>query len=511
MAEHVDVLIIGAGLSGIGAAARLRREHPYTSMIILESRPRSGGTWDLFRYPGVRSDSDMHTLGYSFRPWHQTQAIADGQSILDYVRETAREEHLESLIRYNSRAVAANWDSARSSWEVTVAHTDNDAAPPDPTEPPRHVSSTVTCSFLYVCSGYYRYDHGHLPAIPGLVTFGGPVIHPQQWPQGFDYSGRKVVVIGSGATAVTLLPAMADAASSITMLQRSPTWMGSVPRRDPLAPVLGKLLPQRWAYRLIRAKNITFFMALYQLSQRLPGLVKAILLKRARAHLPADYDVATHLSPDYNPWDQRLCAVPENDLFKAVSSGRAQIVTDTIEAVTPTGIALTSGRELTADVIVTATGLELQIFGGMKLCVDGQPVTVSKRLAYKGLMLDGVPNFAFTIGYINASWTLKADLVAGYVSRLLAHLEDTGHAVVTPRTTEADRARKTEVVFNLDAGYIRRGHDQLPRQTTREPWITHQNYLLDLKLLRYGTVTDAVEFSGTGAATDPGGAAEFLQ
>ena len=472
--EHVDVLIVGAGLSGIGAACHLRTRCPDKSLAILEARGAIGGTWDLFRYPGVRSDSDMFTLGYVFRPWTDARAIADGPAIRRYVVDTAREYGVDRLIRFHHRVVSAAWSTPDARWTVRVDR--GDAGPVE-----------LTCSFLYVCSGYYRYDEGYTPALPGIDRFRGRVVHPQHWPEDLDHTGARVVVIGSGATAVTLVPALAGAAAHVTMLQRSPSYVASMPARDPLADLLRRRLPARAAYPLIRWKNVGVTTLIYQLSRRAPGLMKSLLRRGARRMLPAGYDVDVHFAPAYNPWDQRLCLVPDGDLFAAISTGRASVVTDRIDTFTEHGLRLASGAELPADVVVTATGLNLLAIGGMTLAVDGSDIDLADTVAYKGMMLSGVPNFALTLGYTNASWTLKADLVAGYVCRLLRHMDARGYRTATP-VAPASGAR--DPIINLKSGYVLRSLHLLPRQGAVAPWRLHQNYARDLRLMRYGPIED---------------------
>ncbi len=480
--EHVDVLIVGAGLSGIGAAARLQRELPDASFAILEARDAIGGTWDLFRYPGIRSDSDMFTLGYDFRPWDEAEAIADGGAILRYVQETAHAEGLVGRIAFGARVTAAAWSSEDARWTVT-------AEPADGGDP-----VVTSCAFLWVCSGYYRYEEGYTPPWEGTADFRGPIVHPQHWPADLDVTGRRVVVIGSGATAVTLVPALAATAAHVTMLQRTPSWIASVPSRDPAAERLRRFLPPRTAHGLARWKNALQGIGVYWLSRHRPALLKRFLLRRAAAQLPPGYDLATHLTPAYDPWDQRLCAVPDGDLFRALRSGRADIVTDRIERFAPTGLTLASGRTLEADVVVTATGLNVLALGGIRLEVDGEPVRLADTLAYKGAMLSGVPNLALTIGYTNASWTLKADLVARYVCRLLKHLHRTGATTATPVAPPADRQGELVPLIDLQAGYVRRSLGELPKQGERAPWRLRQNYVRDLLTLRYGPVTDGMRF-----------------
>jgi monooxygenase len=478
-AEHVDVLIVGAGLSGIGAACHLRRECPNRTFAILESRDAIGGTWDLFRYPGVRSDSDMYTLGYGFRPWDQPKAIADGPAIRQYVRDTAREFGIDEKIRFQHKVTGAEWSTKDSRWTVHAVGPAGEVR--------------LTCNFLFVCAGYYRYDQGYTPDLPGLKNFAGPVIHPQHWPEDLDYAGKRVVVIGSGATAVTLVPAMAERAAHVTMLQRSPSYVLSVPQLDPLAEKLRGKIPGRFLYPFLRWKNVLVAQLVFQLSRRRPALMKSLLRKGAQKLLPAGFDVNTHFGPHYNPWDQRMCFVPDGDLFKAVSEGKASIVTDTIDGFTKGGVRTGSGEELPADVVVTATGLNVLPIGGMDLTVDGEKVELGKSLAYKGMMLSGVPNFALTIGYTNASWTLKADLVARYVCRLINHMAATGYRKATPHPPTGTEA--TVPLVDLKAGYVLRSVDKLPKQGPEAPWRLYQNYPRDVVLLRYGPVDDDMEFA----------------
>lgn len=472
MTDHVDVLIVGAGLSGIGAACQLTREHPDRSVAILESRSASGGTWDLFRYPGIRSDSDMFTLGYRFKPWLGDKALADGPSILAYVRETAEEYGVDRAIRYDHKVTGASWDSATARWTV-------EAQTPDG---PRE----ITCDFLWSCSGYYDYDQGYAPDFPGIEQYAGQVVHPQHWPDDLDHTGKRVVVIGSGATAVTLVPAMADEAEHVTMLQRSPTYILSLPSRDAFALQARKLLPQKLAYAVTRWKNVLVSTGIYQFSQRSPRLARKAIRAMTIKQLPG-VDVDTHFKPRYDPWDQRLCLVPDADLFRALRRGTASVVTDTIETFTERGLRLGSGEELEADLVITATGLNLMPFGGVDLVVDGEPVKLPETMAYKALMLSGVPNFAYTIGYTNASWTLKADLVAEYVCRLLSHLDEVGARTVVP-VRDPDVA--PEPFLDFSAGYVLRKLDELPKQGDREPWKLRQNYLRDVRSIRRGRIDD---------------------
>ncbi|HSU66720.1 MAG TPA: alpha/beta fold hydrolase [Tepidisphaeraceae bacterium] len=496
MTEHVDVLIVGGGLSGIGAASHIQRDLPGKSLLILESRAAIGGTWDLFRYPGIRSDSYMYTLGYSFRPWTDGKAIADGESIRQYIVDTVQAEGLASRIRTNHRVVSAEWSTATAVWTVTAVRTGSSEYAMDAGSAQTDSTALVsfTCSFLFVCSGYYRYDEGFTPAIPGIENYAGTVVHPQHWPADLDYAGKRVVIIGSGATAVTLVPSMARSAEHVTMLQRSPTYISPVPTRDRLADRLRGRLPAQLAYNIIRVKNIAYSIVTYQLSRRRPELMKSMLRQAAVDKLPAGFAVDTHLAPTYQPWDQRLCAIPDGDLYQAISDGVADIVTDRIEQVTEGGLRLSSGAQLDADVIITATGLNLLVMGGMKLAVDGRAIDAGEAIAYKGMMLDGVPNFALTLGYTNASWTLKADLVARYVGRLLRRMDRHGYDIVTPQVPDAVRKAPLAPLFDLQAGYIQRSIEKIPKQGQRTPWRLRQNYVRDFLLLRAGTITDDVRF-----------------
>ncbi len=477
--EHFDVLIVGAGLSGIGAACHLQQRLPGKRVAILESRQAIGGTWDLFRYPGIRSDSDMFTLGYSFRPWEDTRAIADGPSIREYVQATAREYGVEDKIRFGHKVLRADWSSAEARWTLTVER-DGETV-------------ELSCDFVYGCTGYYRYDEGYTPEFPGIESYGGTVIHPQHWPEDLDYSGKRVVVIGSGATAVTLVPAMAGEAERVTMLQRSPTYIATLPANDRLAELLGRFLPKRAVYSIVRTKNVGRMMLSYQLSRRAPKLMRRLLRKGVEMQLPEGYDVDTHFEPRYNPWDERLCLVPGGDLFRAIRGGKADVVTDQIETFTEKGIRLRSGRELEADVVVTATGLNLLLLGGVEGYIDGEPVDISQAVGYKGMMFGGIPNMAVALGYTNASWTLKCDLVSEYLCRLLAYMDEHGYKVATPR--DPDPGQPTEAFIDLKSGYVLRSLDQLPRQGISHPWRLHQNYPRDIRLLKRGPVDDQMDFS----------------
>jgi monooxygenase len=483
--EHFDVLIVGAGLSGIGAGVHLQKSCPKKSYAILEARDAIGGTWDLFRYPGIRSDSDMYTMGFSFRPWQEPKAIADGPSILDYIRRTAADYGVDRKIRFGHRVTRASWSSADATWTVEANRKDGEVA-------------RFTANFLYMCSGYYDYERGYTPEFRGADRFGGRIVHPQKWTDDVDYAGKRVVVIGSGATAVTLVPAMAKTAAHVTMLQRSPTYILSLPEQDAIANALRRVLPAQLAYDLIRWKNVFLGMLVYQLSKRAPDFMKKMIRHGVRRALGEDYDVATHFTPRYDPWDQRLCLVPDGDLFKAIREGRASVVTDEIEAFTEKGLALKSGAELEADVVVTATGLNLLALGGMELAVDGRPVELSKTLNYKGMMLSGVPNLAAAMGYTNASWTLKCDLISQYVCRLLGYMDAHGYRQATP--VNRDPSVKEEPLIDFSSGYIQRSIHKFPKQGSKPPWRLYQNYALDLVSLKLGAIEDgALEFRGAGA------------
>ena len=476
--EHFDVLVVGAGLSGIGAAVHLQTRCPGRSVAILESRERLGGTWDLFRYPGVRSDSDMYTLGYAFRPWTDPKAIADGPAILRYVQDTAREHGIDRRIRFGHRVVRAAWDTPTARWTLDIER-DGDAGP-----------LRLSCGFLLMCSGYYRYDAGHTPDFAGRDTFRGRIVHPQHWTEDIAHAGQRVVVIGSGATAVTLVPALARSAAHVTMLQRSPTWMVALPSEDRLANGLRRVLPARIAYAATRWKQVLLQTASFNLCRRRPKLARSLLLRGVRARLGPGHDIERHFTPRYNPWEQRLCLVPDADFFRALRSGKASVVTDTIERFTETGIRLASGTELEADLIVTATGLDLQVLGGVALEVDGAPADLAKTLAYKGMMFSEVPNLVSVFGYTNASWTLKADLTCEYVCRLLNHMRERGLVQCTPRNTDPTITAQPWIDFS--SGYVQRSLALFAKQGSRAPWKLHQNYARDLLLLRFGKLDDGV-------------------
>lgn len=480
--EHFDVVVVGAGISGIGAGYHLQANCPNKSYVILEGRDRIGGTWDLFRYPGIRSDSDMYTLGYSFRPWQEAKAIADGPSILNYLEETARDYGIDRKIRYRHFVKRASWSSEDACWTVEVERG-------EAKEPVR-----FTCNFLFMCSGYYNYAHGYTPDFPGRDRFKGRLVHPQLWPSDLDYKGKRVVVIGSGATAVTLVPEMAKDAAHVVMLQRSPTYVVSRPAEDAFANWLRARLPAKLAYAITRWKNVLMGMYFYRLCKRNPDFAKKMILKGVRDQLGADFDIEKHFTPNYNPWDQRLCLVPNGDLFDALKAKRASVATDHIETFTETGIRLKSGAEIEADVIVTATGLDLQVLGGLDLTVDGKKVELSKTLNYKGMMYSDVPNLASAFGYTNASWTLKCDLTCEYVCRLLNHMDRTGMRQCTPRNT--DPTMDEEPWIDFSSGYIQRSLDRFPKQGSKAPWKLYQNYALDIVSLKLGKIEDgAMEFS----------------
>lgn len=485
--EHFDVLIVGAGLSGIGAAWHLQDRCRGKSFAILEGREASGGTWDLFRYPGVRSDSDMYTLGYRFRPWKEAKAIADGPSILQYVRDTARDYGVDRRIRFHHKVVRAEWSSAQSRWVVTAERSDTGE------------SVRLTCAFLLMCSGYYRYDEGYTPDFAGTEAFAGQIVHPQHWPADLDYAGKKVVVIGSGATAVTLVPAMAETAGHVTMLQRSPTYVVSRPARDAIADKLRARLPAKTAYAIVRWKNVLLTMLSFQLSRKRPQVMKNLIRKGLDKQLPPGFDIDTHFTPRYNPWVQRLCLVPDGDLFRSLSAGSSSIVTGQIDTFTEKGVGLTSGEELEADIVVTATGLQMLALGGMAIVVDGEPVTLSETVGYKGILFSGVPNLAACIGYTNASWTLKCDLACEYVCRLLNHMKARGYREVMPRWSEPELP--TQPFIDLESGYVLRSIDDFPKQAQRAPWRLYQNYVRDILMLRRAPIEDeALVFSRGGTA-----------
>ncbi len=473
--NHFDILIVGAGLSGIGTAYWLQQKCPGKKFIILEAHDTLGGTWDLFRYPGIRSDSDMFTFGYRFKPWQNPKSLSDGDSILAYLRETAEENGIDKKIRYGHRVVGANWSGQEALWTVRVEH--------------NGTTDKVQARFLYMCSGYYSYTEPHRPHFPGEEDFKGPVVIPQFWPKDLNYAGKRIVVIGSGATAVTLVPAMAETAAHVTMLQRSPTYIMNLPNRNDLYVRLKKGLPDRWAYRITRWRNLALSMSMFIMSRLFPQRIKKLLMRAAAKQLPEGYDVERHFNPKYNPWDQRLCVVPDGDLFKAIREKKAGMVTDHIERITEKGIILRSGKELEADIIVMATGLKIKLLGGAQLTVDGQPVRTHDLMVYKGMMFSGIPNFAIAFGYTNASWTLKTDLTANYVCKLINYMENKGYDIAVPKR-QADV--RPEPFFDFSSGYIQRAAPVMPQQGSRMPWRVYQNYLMDALITRLGRVDDGV-------------------
>jgi monooxygenase len=479
--NHFDVIIIGAGLSGIGAARHLQIHCPRKTFALLEGRSAIGGTWDLFRYPGIRSDSDMHTLGYNFKPWRAAKAIADGPAILDYIQETAKQYRIDQHIRLNHKVVKLSWSSRDALWTINVLQVDTGQ------------QLQYTCNFLLSCAGYYSYDSGFTPEFPGRERFQGMMVHPQQWPEDLDYQGKQVIVIGSGATAMTLVPAMAQKAAKVVMLQRSPTYVISMPDRDRIANFLNKVLPATWAYAITRWKNVELQQLFYRVSRARPQMAKRFLLRWVRKMLPKDYDFEKHFAPKYNPWDERLCLVPNGDLFQVIQSGKVALVTDQIETFTPSGIRTKSGQELPADIIVTATGLNLVVGGQASIQVDGKPVNLADTWTYKGMMVTGVPNMASVFGYTNASWTLRADLISEFVCRLLNRLDETGAQIVEARLRPQDSHMTPRPwIDNFTPGYLTRAMHLLPKQGDREPWINPQDYRKDKKMFRHGSLDDGV-------------------
>jgi len=505
-AEYFDVVIVGAGLSGVGAACHLQDECPGKSYVVLEGRDSIGGTWDLFRYPGIRSDSDMHTLGYNFKPWHGSKAIADGPSILEYIEETAAENGIDEHIRFRHRVRKAAWSSGDAAWRIEARRTDTDQI------------IVIRCNLILMCAGYFSYEGGYTPEFRNRERFAGDIVHPQRWPEHLDYRGKQVVVIGSGATAVTLIPEMAKQAGRVVMLQRSPTYVLSRPEKDVIANFLRRVLPGKIAYAITRWKNIRLQQWLYRRTRSAPEKVKRTLLRWVQKELGADYDVETHFTPRYNPWDQRLCLVPDGDLSHAIRSGKASVITDRIDSFTEKGILLKSGKELEADIIVTATGLNLVVLGGCELVVDGQPVEIPQTFSYKGMMYSDVPNLVSTFGYINASWTLRADLTAEFFCRLVRHMDAAGYRQCTPRLREQDLDMPARPwIVDFSSGYMQRVMPLLPRQGDREPWLNPQDFRRDKKMIRHGAIDDGVltfsnpgEYAGRDDYSSTGSGAPYI-
>ncbi|WP_430461841.1 flavin-containing monooxygenase [Thalassolituus sp. LLYu03] len=478
--EYFDVLIIGAGLSGIGSACHLKKQCPNKTFAILEGRDAIGGTWDLFRYPGIRSDSDMFTLGYEFKPWTNKKGIADGADIRDYIREAAAEHNVVPHIRFGHKVKASRWNSERALWTIEAELADG-------------TKKEYCANYVISCTGYYSYDEGFTPEFAGRDDYKGQVIHPQFWPEDLNYAGKKVVVIGSGATAVTLVPAMTDKAAHITMLQRSPSYVVSVPQQDPMVALLRKILPEKWAYKVIRGRNISLTLALYNFCKKFPNAARKLLQWGVKSQLPGSYDM-THFTPKYAPWDERLCAVPEGDMFKVLKQGKASVVTDHIDRFVENGILLKSGKTLEADIIITATGLKVQMLGKMDVSLDGKPFVPSESMSYRGVMFENLPNMAMVFGYTNSSWTLKADLIGNWICRLLNHMDDKGVRQVTPRCNISNMKRVPFI--NMQSGYIARIKDQLPTQGDTRPWKLYQNYFMDMTLLKMGSMEDpALEYT----------------
>jgi cation diffusion facilitator CzcD-associated flavoprotein CzcO len=483
--EHLDVIIVGAGISGVSAAVHLGRKCPEQSYCVLERRESVGGTWDLFKYPGIRSDSDMHTLGFNFKPWKESKAIADGPSILKYVKETTQEHGIDENIKFSHKLTNATWSSHDAKWTLDVDHGSEQLQ--------------MSCNFLFMCSGYYSHDEVHDPCIDGVENFSGKIVNPQFWPEGLEYKNKRVVVVGSGATAMTLVPNMAADGAQVTMLQRSPTYVVARPDQDALANFLRKILPEKWAYNLTRFKNIEMQRYFYYQTRTAPGKVKKQLLDMVKQMLPEGYDMEKHFTPNYNPWDQRLCLVPNADLFESIKSGKAQVVTAEIDRITETGIRLENGDELPADIIVLATGLKLEVLAGVPFTVDGAAIDFSKQFTYKGMMYSGVPNLANTFGYVNASWTLRADLTSEWVCRLVEHMKRSGATQVTPVLRQEDQGMQTlPWIADFPAGYMQRVMHLFPQQG-QGPWKNTQNFAIDKKMIRNSPVADnALIFSANG-------------
>lgn len=496
---HVDVLVIGAGISGISAAVHLGKHCPGKSYLIAERRAEIGGTWDLFRYPGLRSDSDMYTLGFRFKPWTKRKAIAEVADIMAYLRETVEEYGVRRHIQHGMSIVSASWSSATALWTVRG------------TLGPAPTPFSITCGMLFSCTGYYDYSEGYTPDFPGRARYKGTFVHPQQWPKDLTYRGKRIVVIGSGATAVTLVPALSNGgAQKVTMLQRTPTYIASRPSSDKIALRLQSVLPAKWAYAITRTKNILFEMFVYNLSRTRPDGLRRRLISMVKDQLPPGYDVAKHFTPPYNPWDERLCAVTDGDLFKAIREGRADVVTDRIKTFTEAGILLESGVELAADIIISATGLKVQVLSGMQLAVDGDPINPGDRVLYKGIMFNDVPNFAMWFGYTNAGWTLKADLTSEYMCRLINYMDAEGFRIATPEIgAEPVGTRK---MIDFSSGYIQRAKDLMPKSGNRAPWMLHQNFFKDARVLRHGPLTDEMALTNpTKAAPIAAGARSTVE
>lgn len=477
---YYDVVIVGAGISGIGAAYHIQEKCPNKSYTVLEGRDTLGGTWDLFKYPGIRSDSDMYTLGFSFYPWKNPKAIADGPDIMDYIKETTEVFGIDKKIQYNHKVKDASWSDKEGCWTLTIAPHDKVKA------------TTLKCGFLFMCSGYYDYNQGYLPEFPGYNDFKGKILHPQFWDTSLDYENKKVIIIGSGATAVTLAPEMSKKAEKVYMLQRTPTYVVTLPSKDKIAQKAREILPEKQAYELIRWKNILLSMGFYNAARAYPKEIKGFIQKNIKKQVGDDFDMR-HFDPPYKPWDQRLCAVPDADLFKSIKKGKVEVVTDTIKTFTKKGILLNSGRELEADIIVTATGLKLQLLGGMTLHVNGVLGESNKGHVFRGAMLSDVPNFAVTVGYTNSSWTLKVDLTSHFVTRLLNYMDKNGYKVCTPRFDESKY--ESSPLLDFDAGYVKRAAEVLPKQGSKAPWRVHQNYIIDMLTLRFIPMNDkALEY-----------------
>ena len=472
---HKDIIIIGAGLSGIGAACNISRKHPEKSYIILESRKELGGTWSLFKYPGIRSDSDMYTFGYSFKTWDNPKSFAEAPSILKYLNEASNEFKIKNHIKFQKKAVSYNFNSSKKIWIIKTSDTKTNQ------------EKIYTCKFIFSCSGYYNYDKGHTPKFKGQSEYIGDIIHPQRWPEKFNYTNKKIIVIGSGATAVTIVPKLASKASHVTMLQRSPSYIGNSPSKDKIGNIIKSLFPKKFAHSLIRFKNIFTQIILFKICKFFPKLVKEFIINSAKKQL-GDFPVDPHFRPNYKPWEQRFCVAPDGDFFKVIKDGKASIITDNIDCFIKNGILLKSGKIIKADTIITATGLNLLAFGGTKINIDNVPFNVSKSYVYKGVMLSNLPNFFIFIGYTNASWTLKIDLTNEYISRVLKYLENQNYAVIKAKVPKNNLG--SIPLLNLNSNYIQRSANMFPKQGRKVPWRLHQNYILDYKLLCIDKIKD---------------------